>query len=130
MREEYHNGPGGLSGNEDGGQMSAWFVFSAMGFYPVCPGTDEYVLGSSLFDRIQIQVPGYPILEITNHNRSETNLYIHKVNLNGQAYEKNYLEHDLFIQGGKLTFEYSGEANKEWGILPEARPYSLSVSQK
>lgn len=127
LREEYHDGPGGLSGNEDGGQMSAWFAFSAMGFYPVCPGTDEYVLGSSIFERIQVAVPGRPVLEIVNGNVSEENLYIQGVRLNGQLYEKTYLSHDLFTNGGKLEFEYGREPNRDWGTARAGRPFSLSA---
>lgn len=126
MREEYHDGPGGLSGNEDGGQMSAWFVFSAMGFYPVCPGTDEYVLGSSLFDRIRIRRSGNASLEIINHERSEENLYIQSAQLNGDNYPRNYLRHELLTHDGKLEFHYGLHPNKTWGVSAENRPFSMS----
>jgi predicted alpha-1,2-mannosidase len=102
LREEYTDGPGGLSGNDDAGQMSAWYIFAAMGFYPVNPVSGEYMLVSPLFDNLRIQLPGNKIFEIVTHKKSPTAIYIDKVIWNGKSYTKTFITHSMIVKGGKL----------------------------
>jgi len=124
METMYGSGPDGLCGNEDCGQMSAWFIFSALGFYPVTPGTDTYVIGTPLFERAQIRLPQDRTFEIIAHRVSAENLYIQSVSLNGEAYTKSYLKHADIMSGGTLIFEMGPRPNPEWacgeGDLPRS----------
>ncbi len=105
MDTEYEDTPGGLSGNDDAGQMSAWFIFSAMGFYPVTPAKEEYALGSPLFDRITIRPKGGKIFRIIADNNSEENIYIEDCTLNGQGYDSRILPHRAITSGGELRLQ-------------------------
>lgn len=104
MRDMYRNQPNGLSGNEDCGQMSAWYVLSAMGFYPVAPGSPTYAFGRPLFDRVLIEAGEKPLLIIANNNSKE-NKYIQSIKWNGEAYKKLFITHEMIQSGGMLEFE-------------------------
>lgn len=114
IREEYSTGAGGLSGNEDGGQMSAWLVFSMMGLYPTCPGVPYYDIGTPLFDEININT-GSQTFTIKAENRSATHHYIQSATLNGKPFNKTYLLHEEIIKGGTLVLVMGNEPNKAWG---------------
>jgi predicted alpha-1,2-mannosidase len=102
LAEEYSDGPGGLSGNDDAGQMSAWYVFAAMGFYPLNPVSTEYALCSPLFDKVTIRVAGNKKFGIITHKTSSDALYINKVIWNGKRYKETFITHEMIMQGGKL----------------------------
>jgi predicted alpha-1,2-mannosidase len=102
LSEEYSDGPGGLSGNDDAGQMSAWYIFASIGFYPLNPVSDEYLLCSPLFDETTITLKGGKKFQIITHKDSETSAYINEVKWNGKPWKKNYLLHSRMMQGGKL----------------------------
>jgi predicted alpha-1,2-mannosidase len=126
MRQLYTATPDGYCGDEDNGQTSAWYVFSAMGFYPVCPGSNQYVTGSPLFNNVKITLENGRKLEIlANHNSSE-NIYINSVSLNGRGYDTNWFSHEQLIKGGKIVFEMAAMPNRKRGILKEDFPYSMS----
>lgn len=108
---KYHNRPHGLTGDDDCGQMSAWYVFSALGFYPVTPGTDVYAIGTPLFTKATIHF-GEKKFEITAHNVSKKNIYIQSVSLNGKILSEPFLHHADIINGGKLEFEMGGKPKK------------------
>lgn len=107
MDELYSTEPDGYSGNEDCGQMSAWYVLSAMGFYSVCPGTDEYVFGSPIFDEVKIKLENGKQFTLNALNNSNEHKYISSASLNGQPYNLSYIKHQDIIDGGELTFEMS-----------------------
>lgn len=125
MQEEYSAAPGGLSGNEDAGQMSAWLVFSMMGFYPVTPGIPCYVLGSPVFDHVAIGVGNAKSFIIRAHNSSDENRYIQSAILNGEPMNRSYLWHKEIMKGGELVFEMGPEPNKNWASSPESVPPSM-----
>ncbi len=118
----YSNNPDGLSGNEDCGQMSAWYVMSAMGFYPVNPSNGVYVFGSPLFEEMNIQLPDNKQFRIVAKNNSDKNIYIQSVKLNGKPYEKSYITHKDIVRGGILEFTMGNKPNKQFGAKPENRP--------
>ena len=126
MKTEYDADVGGLSGNDDAGQMSAWYVFAALGFYPVCPSVPEYVISGPHFDRIIIQLSDDRKLTINASGASSGMNYIQHVKFNGNELKQNYLNHFDLILGGTLDFEMGRQPNKSWGTNPSARPYSLS----
>ncbi len=112
----YHNNPDGLAGNEDCGQMSAWAVMSALGFYPVTPGTDYYVIGTPWFSKVTINLENGNKFVINAKDISEENYYITSAELNGKKYDASFLKHDDIMKGGELTYTMSGKPNKRWGI--------------
>ncbi|WP_347142270.1 GH92 family glycosyl hydrolase, partial [Phocaeicola dorei] len=122
METEYLNAPGGLSGNDDAGQMSAWYVFSAMGFYPVCPGTPYYIIGSPSFPRMSICLENGKTFTILAHNANEKNVYIQSARLNGKEYDKNYFTHQDIVQGGTLEFQMGPNPNPNWGASTLSLP--------
>ena len=115
MRELYRWEPDGLCGNEDCGQMSAWYVLSALGFYPVTPGTDIYVIGSPLFPRAEIDMGEGKSFVIEARDVSSDNIFIQSAELNGESYTKSYIRHGDIMRGGTLRFEMGPEPNEEWG---------------
>lgn len=127
MDNLYTPEPDGYCGDEDNGQTSAWYVFSAMGFYPVCPGTDQYVFGSPLFKRITLSLENGNKFEIEADNNTKDQDYIDMIRLNGKLWNKNYISHFDIISGGKLDFKMSDKPNIERGTEEEAYPYSMSV---
>lgn len=124
MASMYTEGPEGLCGNEDCGQMSAWYVFSAMGFYPVHPANGVYVLGSPAVDRATIQTGGKQFtVEVVDN--SDKNIYIQSVQHNGADYRKGYITHQMITEGGSLVIRMGGEPNQTFGVNPEDRPKSI-----
>ena len=111
-----------LSGNDDAGQMSAWYVFSAMGFYPVCPGTPYYIIGSPSFPRMSIRLENGKTFTILAHNANEKNVYIQSARLNGKEYDKNYFTHQDIVQGGTLEFQMGPNPNTNWGASALSLP--------
>ena len=124
LRTMYNNQPDGLSGNEDCGQMSAWYVLSAMGFYPVTPGTNDYVIGSPVFPKATIRIESGKTFSIEANNVSAENIYIQSVTLHGKAYAKNYIKHTDIVKGGKLVLEMGNKPNHTWGSTAQAAPIS------
>lgn len=118
--------PDGYCGDEDNGQTSAWYVFSALGFYPVCPGTDQYVLGAPLFKKATVHFENGKTFEIKAPQNSCTNLYIKDMKVNGAEYSKNYVTHSLLQNGGVVDCVMSDTPNMERGIGMEDAPYSFS----
>lgn len=115
MTELYRNAPDGLSGNEDCGQMSAWFVLSAMGFYSVCPGQPQYAIGTPFFDKVTINQENGKQFTIEAKNLSYNNYYIQSAKLNGMPYNRSFISHQTIRQGGKLELEMGPAPNKHWG---------------
>ena len=120
--EFYTDQPEGVIGNEDCGQMSAWHVMSAMGFYQVNPSNGVYVFGSPLFPKATIHLPEGKTFEIVAQNNNKENIYIQSVTLNGQPYEKSYILYEDIMKGGNLTFVMGNTPNKAFGAAPENRP--------
>lgn len=122
MDEFYLNHPEGLIGNEDCGQMSAWLLMSAMGFYPVTPGSTDYIIGTPWFPEMEIQLQNGKTLKITANNVSTKNCYIKSVKLNGQEYKKSYISHQNIVNGGHLHFEMDKNPNKKWATADNEIP--------
>ena len=125
----YTPAPDGYCGDEDNGQTSAWYVFSAMGFYPVAPVTGEYVLGSPLFDKVSLKLQNGNVFDIIADHNSETAPYIQKATLNNADWNASFLKTDAVQQGGVLRLEMSEEPNLKRAIDPEAFPYSMSTHE-
>ena len=130
MDKMYTPGPDGYCGDEDNGQTSAWYVFSALGFYPVAPGTTQYVLGAPLFKKATIHFENGNTLEINAPNNSDKNLYIQSMTFNGKDYTKNYLDHNEMLKGGVISIQMGDQPNMKRGINPEDMPYSFSVNEE
>jgi len=126
MKNEYGTGIGGLSGNDDAGQMSAWYVFAGMGFYPVAPSVPEYVISGPRFDKLTIQLPENKTLTILAKGASRGKNYIQSLTWNGELTDKNFLNHFDINKGGTLIFTMGETPNMNWGVKKESRPYSLS----
>jgi len=126
MDRLYNPNPDGLCGDEDNGQTSAWYVFSAMGFYPVAPGTGEYAFGSPLFKKVSLILENGKKFEINAPQNNTENVYVDKVSLDGKVYGKNYITHSDLMKGGKLQFDMTKTPNKTRGTSPESFPYSFS----
>ena len=126
MNRLYLPTPDGYCGDEDNGQTSAWYVFSALGFYPVCPGSDEYVLGSPLFRKATINLEnGKKVILEASQNNAE-NRYIQNMKFDGKNYPKNYLQHSELVEGATIDFEMSGSPNKQRGVNKTDFPYSYT----
>jgi hypothetical protein len=121
LTELYKNAPDGISGNEDCGQMSAWFVLSSMGFYSVTPGSNQYIIGTPLFDKATINLESGKKFNIVANNRSETNIYIESVRLNGKPLEKTFFNHSDIVEGGNLVFNMTDKPTS-WGTKEGAEP--------
>jgi putative alpha-1,2-mannosidase len=126
MNRMYKNHIRGLSGNDDCGQMSAWYLFSAMGFYPVCPGTDQYVLGAPYLPYIKLSLQNGKTFEIKAPGVNDKNRYVKQVRLNGKPYTKMYITHKDITEGGVLEFVMNASPNKSRGKAKADKPYSLS----
>ena len=116
LNSQYAMGPEGLSGNEDCGQMSAWFVLSAMGIYPLNPASGEYQIGSPMFKRSSIKISENNSFDIIANDASDENIYIQSAKLNGKDFNRTTLTHQEIIQGGMLEFSMGSSPNKTWGI--------------
>ena len=121
----YKNKPDGLSGNDDCGQMSAWYIFSVLGFYPVAPGSNEYVIGSPCVKSASVNLENGKQFNIEVDNYSEKNIYIKEVYLNNKIVDRTFIKHDEIINGGLLKFVMSATPNKKWGSDESSFPYSL-----
>lgn len=122
LTQFYSNQPNGLCGNDDCGQMSAWYIWSSMGFYPVNPASGEYVFGSPLADQSDISLPDGKHFVVKAENLSKQNIYIQKVTLNGKDYTHTYIRHSDILKGGELVFYMGGKPSESWGLKPEDGP--------
>lgn len=120
--EFYTDQPNGLCGNDDAGQMSAWYILSAMGFYPATPGVEDYVIGSPLFDKVTLHLENGKQFIITSKNGGTRNFYVQSLKLNGKDHQKSYFKHQNIINGGEMVFEMGDKPNEEWGSNPENQP--------
>ncbi len=105
LNHQYHAAPDGLGGNDDCGQMSAWYLFSALGFYPVAPGSDRYALGSPAIKSAVLKLENARVLTIEAVNQSDKNVYVKRVTVNGKTLNRNYITHAEIMGGGKIIFE-------------------------
>jgi predicted alpha-1,2-mannosidase len=126
MNKMYKNKVLGLGGNDDCGQMSAWYIFSAMGFYPVCPGTDQYVIGAPYLPYMKVKLDNGNSIEIKAPKVSDKNRYVKSVWLNGKPYSKMYITHDDLLGGAVLEFDMSSQPNKKRGLRKEDKPFSMT----
>jgi len=126
MNKMYRNHIDGLCGNDDCGQMSAWYLFSAMGFYPVCPGSGQYVLGAPYLPYLKVTLANGQTLEIKAPKVSDKNRYIQQVRLNGKPLTQAYLTHRQLLEGGTLEFDMASKPNKKLFQSANTKPYSLS----
>jgi predicted alpha-1,2-mannosidase len=125
----YRPTPDGYCGDEDNGQTSAWYVFSALGFYPVCPASDQYVLGAPLFPKATLHLPGGHDVVLSAPANSATSRYINGLTLNGQPYAHNWLSHAELLKGATLNFEMSAAPNKARGTQAADAPFSASKAK-
>ena len=130
MNRMYTPGPDGYCGDEDNGQTSAWYVFSAMGFYPVCPGTDQYVLGAPLFPRVTINFENGEKMQIIASGNDDGHRYVERMRLNRKVYTKNYITHADLLKGGRIEFRMSEQPNRLRGIGDADVPYSFSLKRE
>ena len=126
----YSATPDGYCGDEDNGQTSAWYVFSALGFYPVTPGVDQYVIGSPLFEEAVLRLENGKTFTIKSNNNSSKNYYIQSTSLNGKNYSPNYIRCSDIQNGGEFIFNLDENPNKNWGSQSNDVPYSLSLEKK
>ena len=126
MQKLYQPTADGYCGDEDNGQTSAWYVFSALGFYPVCPGTDEYILGSPLFKSVKLNLENGKKVVIRSTNNSDKNWYISSMKLNKKTYDKNYVTHEDLLNGATIDFNMTSSPNTKRGVSDSALPYSFT----
>ncbi|MDW7691099.1 GH92 family glycosyl hydrolase [Flammeovirgaceae bacterium SG7u.111] len=119
--------PDGYCGDEDNGQTSAWYVFSSLGFYPVTPGVDQYVIGSPLFDKATLTLENGNTFTISSENNSSQNYYIQSASLNGADHSPNFIQFDDIKKGGEIIFKMGSKPNTSWGSQAKDVPYSLSL---
>ncbi len=127
MNRMYTPYPDGYCGDEDNGQTSAWYVFSALGFYPVCPASDEYALGAPLFRKAVVTLENGKKITVEAPDNSAANRYVARLSLNGRKWTKNYVNHSSLIQGAALKFKMAAEADHKRGTAPEDRPGSMNT---
>lgn len=130
MNRLYTPAPDGYCGDEDTGQTSAWYVFSAMGFYPVCPAIDEYVIGAPLFKKITVSLENGKIIKINAPKNSAENRYVEKIDFNGKEYTKNYFNYSELEKGPIINIEMGNMPNKNRGTKESDFPYSFSKRKK
>ena len=130
MNQMYRNHIRGLGGNDDCGQMSAWYIFTAMGFYPVCPGSDQYVLGAPYLPYMKVTLENGKTIEIRAPKVSDKNRYVRSVRLNGKPYSRLYVTHEQLTQGCTLEFEMAAKPNVHRGLSLSDKPYSLTDELK
>ena len=129
MQRMYNANPDGYCGDEDNGQTSAWYVFSAMGFYPVCPGSGEYVLGAPYFDEITLHLENGRTVSIKANGNTDDNCYVNTLTLNGQPYSKNYIKRTDLMQGAQFVYTMSPTPNYSRGTAESDAPYSFSKTK-
>ncbi len=126
MDKFYTSAPDGYCGDEDNGQTSAWYVFSAMGFYPVCPASDQYILGTPLFKEVTVNLADGKKISIKAPENNSENFYVDGMKVNGKSYDKTYLTHEILTDGADIEFMMSSEPNMKRAVSKESRPYSMS----
>jgi predicted alpha-1,2-mannosidase len=126
VESQYKPTPEGLVGNDDLGQMSAWLIFTAMGFYPVAPASNEYVIGRPFADEIALNLPNGKRFLIVAERLSDANRYVGKVLLNGRPLDRVFVRHEEIMAGGELRFTMSSQPDKRWAAAPNARPFSMT----
>ncbi len=126
MDKLYTAAPDGYCGDEDNGQTSAWYVFSALGFYPVCPASDQYVLGTPLFKSVNLHLDNGKTVSIKANNNSSENFYVKNLNVNGRPYSKNYVTHGDLLKGIKMDYTMDSKPNTARGTADSDAPYSFS----
>jgi predicted alpha-1,2-mannosidase len=126
MDDLYNHTERGYPGDEDQGGMASWYVLSALGIYAVCPGTDEYVLGSPLFKKATITMEDGKKFVVEASNNSKDNVYVQSVTLNGSPWHKNYITYKDIVNGGIIKYEMGSQPNKSRGTDKDAAPFSLS----
>lgn len=129
MERLYQPTPDGYCGDEDNGQTSAWYVFSALGFYPVCPATDQYVLGSPLFKKVTLNLENGKQFVISAPDNSRANKYVDQVKLNKKIHSTNWISHSEILKGGVFEFKMTPTPNKSRGTTSESFPYSISLNE-
>lgn len=127
MDRLYNASESGFPGDEDQGQMSSWYVLSALGIYSVCPGTDQYVIGSPVFNKVTITLESGKKFVIDANNNNKQNVYIQSATLNGKIYNHNFIKHSDITNGGVLKFEMGDKPNTSRGIADDDKPFSLSA---
>lgn len=130
MDKLYTPYPDGYCGDEDNGQTSAWYIFSALGFYPVCPGSGEYVMGAPLFKKAILTLENGKQIVLNAPDNTNENRYIRSLKVNGKEYNHNWLKHEELMDGAVLDFDMSHTPNTERGINDEDFPYSLTNEDK
>ncbi len=126
VETQYKPTPDGLVGNDDLGQMSAWLVFTALGFYPVAPGSNEYVIGRPFVESATLHLPNGKRFSIVVDDLDDAHPYIGAVTLNGAPLTRGVLQHEALMAGGELRFRMQAEPDREWATAPDARPFSMS----
>jgi putative alpha-1,2-mannosidase len=126
MSHLFDNTPDGISGNEDCGQMSAWYIFSSLGFYPVCPGSLQYVVGTPRVEKAVVRLDGGKTFTVSTKNLSSENFYIKSATLNGKPFDRSYITHREIMSGGELVFTMSAKPNTAWATAKESVPYSMT----
>ena len=129
MKRMYNANPDGYCGDEDNGQTSAWYVFSAMGFYPVCPGAGEYVLGAPYFDEMTLHLENGRNVSIKANDNTDDNCYVNSLTLNGKPYSKNYIKRSDLMQGAQFVYNMSAKPNYSRGTAESDAPYSFSKTK-
>jgi predicted alpha-1,2-mannosidase len=128
MKTQYTPTPTGLVGNDDLGQMSAWYIFTALGFYPVAPGSNQYVIGRPFIEKATLNLPGGKHFVVSTDHLDAKHPYIGKVTLNGQPLDRTFVRHEEIVAGGELHFTMQAEPAKNWGQTPASLPYSMTPS--
>jgi predicted alpha-1,2-mannosidase len=127
VASQYHDAPDGLAGNDDLGQMSAWLAFTALGFYPVAPASNEYVIGRPFVERATLNLPNGKRFTVRAEGLADANPYVGSVTLNGKPLTRSVLRHEEIMAGGELVFRMQATPNKAWGKAPADRPYSQTA---
>jgi predicted alpha-1,2-mannosidase len=128
VKSQYKPAPDGLVGNDDLGQMSAWLLFTYMGFYPVAPASNEYVIGRPFVKEATIHLPNHKTFRVVAENLNDGNGYIGKVSLNGKPLDRSFIRHEEIMKGGELRFVMTNAPNRVWAIGESARPFSMSAA--
>ncbi|MNN19182.1 Glycosyl hydrolase family 92 [compost metagenome] len=126
MDTQYAARVDGLAGNDDLGQMSAWYVFTALGFYPVTPGSNQYIIGRPFLPRATLNLPNGKRFSIVANGLDDAHAYVGSVTLNGKPLDRAYLTHEEILAGGELHFTMQAEPNREWATDAAKLPYSMS----
>jgi putative alpha-1,2-mannosidase len=121
---QYKPAPDGLVGNDDLGQMSAWLIFTSLGFYPVAPASNEYVLGRPFVDRAVLHLPNGKVLTVASESLSDDRSFVKDVLLNGKSLDRTYVTHEELMNGGELKFIFSDERDATWSHRELRAPYS------